>query len=67
MLFERGATRSRYSGGSATTRRASHPSSFTLDTYVHLLRSDLDEPLEFGTELGEVRTEGANNRGSRGV
>lgn len=30
-----------------------HSASFTLDTYVHLLKTDLDEPLELDSELKE--------------
>jgi len=31
-----------------------HSPSFTIDTYVHLLKDELDEPLELGIELGSV-------------
>ena len=47
MLFERG-----FNAKQVQRWLGHHSPSFTIDTYVHLLRDDLDEPLELGVELG---------------
>jgi integrase len=49
MLFERGQN-------AVQVQRwlGHHSASFTIDTYIHLLRDDVAEPLELGVELRSV-------------
>lgn len=54
MLFERGANAKQ-----VQRWLGHHSASFTLDTYIHLMRDDLAEPLSRSSELAPVEPSGA--------
>ena len=55
MLFERGANAKQ-----VQRWLGHHSAAFTLDTYVHLLESQLGEPLELEGELGAPLSPGVS-------